>query len=193
MKIGLTFRVITTNMTNRPTNQPTNQQTRPIAISPDGGNCSVDCHWQAVVATPPAAWPREQRKSRRRTDHLGPNDSHGTQSEIAPTPVGSWTLHPQDTSAPTKLVPKRPDTSVPGPKCPNHLDTSAPSLSRITGGAVSRTNCSESEVSRIFLDPMPKCLVAEVSGNSNSPVIQATHKCKGKDVDLHSASSCTHL
>ena len=35
------------------------------------------------------------------------------------------------------------------------------------GGAVSRWNCpgSDSEVSRHFLDLVPKCLVAEVSGN----------------------------
>jgi len=58
------------------------------------------------------------------------------------------------------------------PKC-NHLETSAPTLSRITGGAVSRRNCPGSEVSRLFVDPVPKdlktlvpmCLVAEVSAN----------------------------
>ena len=52
-------------------------------------------------------------------------------------------------------------------------DTSAPTLSRITGGAVSRRNCPGSEVSRLFVDPVPKdlktlvpmCLVAEVSAN----------------------------
>ena len=84
----------------------------------------------------------------------------------------------------------------------HHLGTSAPSLSRITGGAVSRRNCPGTEVSRArivptfprsnaqvktlrhrvsrfwcrsvlrhpevsrdTLAPVPKCLVAEVSGN----------------------------
>ena len=31
-----------------------------------------------------------------------------------------------------------------------------------------RRNCPESEVSRLFLDPVPKCLVAKVSGNHHS-------------------------
>ena len=48
------------------------------------------------------------------------------------------------------------------PKC---SDTSTPSLSRITSRAEFRRNCPGSEVSRLFLDPVTKCLVAEVSGN----------------------------
>ena len=65
-----------------------------------------------------------------------------------------------------------------GHKTFRHQYTSAPTLSRITGGAVSCRNCPWSKVSRLFVDLMPKCivprfwflvqkcLVAEVSGKS---------------------------
>jgi len=53
-----------------------------------------------------------------------------------------------------------PDTSAPkiGTEVSGQLDTSAPNLSRIIGGAVSRRYCPGSGVSRLFLDPVPKCI-----------------------------------
>ena len=46
-----------------------------------------------------------------------------------------------------------------GHKTFRQQDTSAPTLSRITGGAVSCRNYPGSKVSRLFVDLMPKCLV----------------------------------
>jgi len=46
-----------------------------------------------------------------------------------------------------------------GHKTFRHQDTSAPTLSRITGGAVSCLNCPGPKVSWLFVDMMPKCLV----------------------------------
>ena len=43
-----------------------------------------------------------------------------------------------------------------GHKTFRHQDTSAPTLSRITGGAVTCRNCAGSKVSRLFLDLMPR-------------------------------------
>ena len=50
-------------------------------------------------------------------------------------------------------------TRITGSRTLRPQDTSAPTLSRITGGAVSCRNCPGSKVSRLFVDLMPKCLV----------------------------------
>jgi len=101
-----------------------------------------------------AEWHSCSKNSKHAT-HLHPCSRifhQNTHTTISPAATEYWNH---------KKLRREPDTSATrhfSTKTLRHQDTSAPTLSRITGGAVSCRNCPGSKVSRLFVDQMPKCL-----------------------------------